>query len=87
VKTQVTTNITQNEFDALVILTFNIGCNGFIDSSVLKLINNPKTTTRYANLEAAWKAWNKSQGKINNGLKNRRDAEWTIYTKGIYQKW
>jgi len=87
VKSNVKTNITQNEFDALVILTFNIGEKGFGESSVLKLINNPSAKTTYASLEAAWKAWNKSDGRINNGLINRRKAEWNIYTKGIYQRW
>jgi len=87
VKGVIKTTITQNEFDALVILTFNIGVNGFGTSSVLKLINDPTARTSYLSLEAAWKAWNKSQGKISNGLKNRRQAEWNIYTKNIYKKW
>ncbi len=87
VNTKITTTITQNEFDAMVILAFNIGRNGFSTSSVLKLVNDPDATTSYPDLEAAWKAWNKSQGKVSKGLKNRRDAEWTIYSKGIYEKW
>jgi len=87
VKTKVTTTITQNEFDAMVILAFNIGRNGFNTSSILKLVNNTNAITSYPGLEAAWKAWNKSQGIVSKGLKNRRDAEWTIYSKGIYKKW
>jgi len=87
VKTKVIASITQNEFDALVIFTFNIGQKAFIHSSVLKMVNNPDAITDYANLEAAWKAWNKSQGIVNRGLTNRREAEWNIYSKGIYQKW
>lgn len=87
VKTKVTAMITQNEFDAMVLLTFNIGQQAFADSSALKLINNPNAVTSYTSLEAAWKAWNKSQGVVNKGLTNRRQAEWNIYTKGIYQKW
>ena len=87
VRGAITTNITQNEFDALVILTFNIGTNGFESSSVVKLSNNPQATTRYTSLEEAWKAWNKSQGKVNKGLQHRRQAEWNIYSKNIYQKW
>ncbi len=87
VKTKITATITQNKFDAMVILAFNIGRTGFSNSSVLKLVNNPNAPTRYLNLEAAWKAWNKSQGKVSKGLKNRRDAEWAIYSKGVYEKW
>ena len=87
VKSKVKANITQNEFDAMVILTFNIGEKGFSDSSALKIINDPSAKTTYSTLESAWKAWNKSKGIINNGLINRRNAEWNIYTKGIYQRW
>ena len=87
IKTNVTASITQNEFDAMVLLAYNIGQNAFAGSSVLKLINSPAAITTYPNLEAAWKAWNKSQGVVNRGLINRRQAEWNIYSKGIYQKW
>lgn len=87
VKSKLKVNITQNEFDALVILVFNIGSKGFKNSSVLKLVNDPSTKTTFKNLEAAWKAWNKSNGRINKGLINRRNSEWNIFTKGIYQKW
>lgn len=77
----------QNEFDALVILAFNIGKESFKGSSVLKLINTPTATTKYRDLEEAWKAWNKSQGKVMKGLENRRDCEWKIYSKNIYERW
>lgn len=87
VKNKVTANITQHEFDALVILTFNIGKSGFTHSSVLKLVNNPGAKTAYSNLTQAWRAWNKTQGKYSQGLVNRRKAELKIYTRGIYKKW
>lgn len=87
VNAKVTTAISQNQFDALVILTFNIGLGNFGSSSVLKLVNNPSTQTSYPNLEAAWKAWDKSQGKLMQGLVNRRNAEWNIYSKNIYARW
>lgn len=87
VKNKVTANIAQNEFDALVILAFNIGKTGFVRSSVLKLVNNPGAMTVYSNLKKAWMAWNKSDKKYNRGVANRRKAEWKIYTKGIYKKW
>lgn len=83
----ITEGVQQYEFDAMVILAFNIGQEAFQDSSVAKLINNPKAATHYLSLEAAWKAFNKSQGKVNLGLVNRRSAEWQIYTSGIYARW
>ena len=74
-------DINQNQFDALVILCFNIGASGFVNSSVRKLINDPGANTQYDNLESAWKAWNKSGGKIVNGLINRRENEWRLYNE------
>ena len=87
VRSKVTAEISQNQFDALVIFVFNIGVNGFSTSSALKLVNDPAAVTDYPSLEAAWKAWNKSQGKVMQGLVNRRNAEWDIYSKNIYQRW
>lgn len=75
------------EFDALVILAYNIGQRGFSSSSVVKIINDEYEGDTYATLEEAWKAWNKSQGKVMKGLENRRDAEWAIYCDEIYERW
>ena len=79
--------ISQQQFDAMVILAFNIGTRGFASSSVLKLVNDPDAHTNYASLEDAWMAWNKSQGKVMRGLTHRRQAEWKIYSEGKYEKW
>ena len=87
VKQSVTASLTQNQFDALVIFTYNIGITAFKKSSVLKLLNNPTAITPYSSIEAAWKAWNKSQGQVMTGLVNRRKSEWNIYSKGIYVRW
>ena len=83
----ISVGVQQYEFDAMVILAFNIGHTGFRESSVARLVNDPSLTTQHTTLEAAWKAWNKSQGKVNRGLVNRRVAEWRIYTSGIYARW
>jgi GH24 family phage-related lysozyme (muramidase) len=80
-------SILQHEYDALVILAYNIGRAAFASSSVLKLVNDPSAVTPYISLEKAWMAWNKSQGKYMKGLANKRQAEWKIYSKNIYQKW
>lgn len=77
--------LSQQQFDALVLLVYNIGETNFKTSSVVKMINGEKGN--YSTLEAAWKSWNKSQGKVTKGLDNRRNAEWKIYTQGIYEKW
>ena len=77
----------EQQFDALVFLAYNIGVRGFSTSSVVKLINDEYAVTSYDTLENAWKAWNKSQGKVMRGLENRRAAEWDIYCSGIYERW
>lgn len=87
VNRSVTVSISQNQYDALVILAYNIGETGFKNSSVVKIINNPNAQTPYKDLELAWKAWNKSQGKVMRGLIRRRNSEWDIYTNGVYKKW
>lgn len=87
VRTNITANVSQQEFDALVMLVFNIGRSGFAGSSVVKLVNDPAAKTDYTDLEAAWKSWNKSQGKVMKGLDNRRQCEWNVYSKGVYAKW
>jgi len=87
VQTNITATLLQQEFDALVMLVFNIGRSGFAGSSVVKLVNDPQAKTPYADLEAAWKSWNKSQGKVMKGLDNRRACEWKVYKEGVYEKW
>lgn len=80
--------LTQTEFDACVILAFNIGQENFKNSTVCKMVSNPKyRSNTYPSLRAAWMAWNKSQGKINKGVINRRSAEWDMYSRGIYRYW
>ncbi len=75
----------KHEFDALVLFCYNIGINGFKRSSVIKIIKGEDTN--YENLEQAWLAWNKSDGKVNQGLINRREAEFNIYSLGKYDLW
>ncbi|MBV8210520.1 MAG: lysozyme [Burkholderiaceae bacterium] len=87
VQNAITAAVTQNEFDAMVILTFNIGATAFASSSVAKLVNDPSASTQYPSLEGAWKAWDISQGKVMAGLANRRQCEWNVYANGIYQHW
>ena len=73
-------DINQNQFDALCILTFNIGPSPFRESSVLKWLNFNGAGASYPSLEQSWKAWNKSQGKEMAGLVVRRQREWELYT-------
>jgi len=87
IKQQVFAPLTQAQFDALMLLVFNIGGKNFKQSSVLRLVNDPAAVTAYVSLDSAWLAWNKSQGRVSNGLKNRRRCELAIFRHGIYERW
>ena len=85
VQDNITAHMSQPQYDALVSLAYNIGASGFKNSTVVKYINNPDFhSSVYSDLESAWKAWNRTQGKVSNGLINRRQNEWNLYKRGIY---
>ncbi|WP_131114308.1 lysozyme [Lichenihabitans psoromatis] len=71
VKKAITRAATQNQFDAMVSLAFNIGSAGFRGSSVVRRFNA-------GDLGAAADAfllWNKAGGRVVAGLAKRRAAE------------
>ena len=89
---QVNINLTQNEFDALVIFAFNIGLGkkgnnrGFYNSTIRKMINDDNyKTNKYKTKEDAWKAFNKSGGKVDKELKNRRATEYNLFKNNKYE--
>jgi len=69
-------DITQNNFNALVSFTYNIGTAGFKNSSVLKLVNQKITDERLKN---AFLMWTKAGGRVIQGLVNRRTKEYAAY--------
>lgn len=82
----VTSNINQNQFNALVSFAFNLGSDidaddipeGLGDSTLLKKVNaNPNDPT----IAKEFMKWINSNGKPNNGLKRRRAEEVKIYFK------
>lgn len=80
VRDNITVPLSQNQFDALTSLAYNIGAKNFADSTVVKYVNNPNFhSSTYPNLESAWKTWNKSGGHVMTGLSNRRDQEWNMF--------
>ena len=67
--------ITQNMYDAILSLAYNIGVNGFKKSSVLRhLKNGDKLSAGNAFL-----LWNKAGGKVLKGLVNRRKKERELF--------
>ena len=65
----------QNQFDAMVLLCFNIGTGGFARSSVLRLHNLGDR----AGAAQAFGLWNKSSGTVYAGLVRRRAEESDLY--------
>lgn len=74
--------ITQNQFDALVSLCYNIGCYGFAQSTLVKRIN---THASNKSISEAFRMWNKAGGRILPGLSRRREREITLYFCGVSQ--
>lgn len=74
--------ITQHEFDGLVMFAFNVGIYAFKKSTVVKIINGESSK----NLRDAWLSFKFSQGRINRGLINRREAEMNVFFNGVYFK-
>ena len=72
----VTSNINQNQFNALVSFAYNVGTGNFASSTLLKKVNrNPDDLT----IKDEFLRWNKAGGKVINGLTNRRNEEANIY--------
>lgn len=67
----VTRNLTQNQFDALVSLVFNIGAGNFAESNLLEKLNAMDD----AAVVQEFAKWRKAGGKVNRGLVRRRQAE------------
>jgi len=69
-------DITQNQFDALVSLTYNIGVGNFQKSTVLRLVNKNPQDPKIAD---AFMMWDKAGGKVLPGLVRRRKEEARVY--------
>jgi lysozyme len=65
----------QNQFDAMVSLCYNIGTTGFSKSSVVKRFNEGNIQSS----AAAFKLWNKADGRVLEGLVRRRKAESELF--------
>ena len=75
VNSKVHTDITQDEFDALVDFIFNVGAGNFAGSTLLKKINE-------GDMEGAaheFEKWDMAAGKHITGLLKRRQAEENLF--------
>lgn len=81
VSTLIYVPLTQNQFDALVCFTYNVGRDGLRTSTLRRHLNEgvPITERRFTD-------WNKITVKgrkvVSNGLIRRRKAEYHLFTTG-----
>lgn len=68
--------LTQNEFDALVCLCYNIGAGNFLSSTLVKLLKQGEPKAEVA---LQFLRWNKAGGKELQGLTRRRQAEMELF--------
>lgn len=69
-------HVTQNQFDALVSFTFNVGTGNFQKSTLLKCV---KANPLNVNIRYELSRWNKANGTVLSGLIRRRKAEADLY--------
>jgi len=67
--------LTQEQFDALVSLTFNIGQGSEAHSTLLALVNR----RNFAAAGDQFLVWNHINGVVNAGLTRRREAERALF--------
>ena len=72
----VKSNVTENNFSALVSFTFNVGTGNLKKSTLLKKVNaNPKDPS----IKAEFMKWTKAKNVVLKGLVRRREAEAKLY--------
>jgi len=69
--------LTQNQFDALVSLVYNIGSGDFQISTVRRKLS--QTPPDYQGASQAFGMWCKTNGVVNPGLVRRRAAEMALF--------
>jgi GH24 family phage-related lysozyme (muramidase) len=72
--------LTQNQYDALGGLIYNIVEGAFMRSTLLKKLN----TKDYQGAADEFLRWNKQKGKVLQGLVNRRKDERELFLRPLY---
>ena len=75
----VNVDLTQNQYDALVCWTFNLGATNLNSSTLLKVLNSGT----YDKVSEQILRWDKSGGKPLAGLTRRRRSEALLFDTGI----
>lgn len=72
-------SLTQNQYDAIVSFTYNVGLQAFKNSTLLKLIKQGKVYEAADQLMS----WDHVDGKEVEGLKARREAERALFLTSV----
>ncbi|OOF84455.1 muraminidase [Rodentibacter ratti] len=75
INTSVNVSLTQNQFDALVSLAFNIGEGAFRRSTLLRKLN----AGDYSGASQQFLVWKNAGGRVSQGLLNRRKREKALF--------
>lgn len=75
----VTVPLNQNQFDALVSFTFNVGAGNLQKSTLLRKLN----ARDYRGAADQFAVWNKAAGKVMKGLTSRRADERALFLKPV----
>lgn len=70
-------DITQNEFNSLAAITYNIGVNGFKGSTLLKRVNN--NPSDQVGIGEAFLMWDKAGGKVDSDIVALRKRQISLY--------
>ena len=71
--------IAQDQFDALVAFTFNVGITAEAHSTLLRLVNQ----RRFAEAADEFPKWCHDAGRVVDGLVNRRAAERALFMTNL----
>lgn len=72
--------LNQNQFDALVSWTFNLGSGNLASSTMLKRLN----AYRFNDVPCEMIRWNRAGGKVLKGLVKRRHSEARLFNGGSF---
>jgi lysozyme len=75
VEVAVRVQLTQNQYDALVCLVFNIGPNAFRESTLCRLLNDGD----FEAIPAQFRRWVRAGGQVLPGLVRRREREVQVW--------
>ena len=78
----VAVDLEQNQFDALVAWTFNLGPKNLKSSTMLKELN----AGNYAKVPSEMRRWNKAGGETLEGLIRRREAEGLLWENKLWHE-